>query len=108
VAEFYQNDVNTRNDGGFAHRGGHHDFHGHIRGFRADRALSICRSFSGGYDPVAVSEADAYLQICAKQIEEVIGAGIGSPRSFINVVISATVSGCAMADCTPTRTRPCA
>ena len=41
-----------------------------------------------------------------RQIEDVMSGGIGSPLSVISFLMKAVVSGCAMADCTPTRTRP--
>lgn len=42
-----------------------------------------------------------------RQIDEVMSAGIFKPFLVIRPLISSAVSGCGMADCTPTRTRPC-
>src|SRR5262245_38977396 len=52
----------------------------------------------------------SYLQISVMQIDSNVrfGAGTASPRSVINFRSRAAVSGCATADCTPTRTRPSA
>ena len=40
------------------------------------------------------------------QIETLAGGGTGMPRSSMSCFNSASVSGWAIADCTPTRTRP--
>ena len=55
VAEFYEDDVNTQDDGGaFADRAGHHDFHGDVRGVCSDRALSA-DFLAGRHHPVNVA-----------------------------------------------------
>ena len=41
-----------------------------------------------------------------RQIEEPGGGGIVMPRSLISAISSFSASGCATADCTPTRTKP--
>ena len=50
------------------------------------------------------------LQRSVTQIDSSVrpSGGTGRPRSNISLRSSAAVSGCAMADCTPTRTRPSA
>src|SRR5579859_2546259 len=41
-----------------------------------------------------------------RQIEDLGGGGIGRPRSDMSFTRSFSAWGCAMADCTPTRTKP--
>ena len=48
------------------------------------------------------------LSPLVRQMEEVMSGGISRPFSAISFLMNAAVSGWAIADCTPTRTRPCA
>ena len=49
VADFYEDDVNTRMTGGALHdRARHHDFHGHFRSIRIDCVVSA-DLLTGGY-----------------------------------------------------------
>ena len=56
VAEFFEEDVNTRMTATLVpDRARHHDLHGHLRGVRVDRAVSA-DLLAGGYDPVRLEE----------------------------------------------------
>jgi hypothetical protein len=72
--------------------------------------LSVVSGFSRMYLSVVSGFSRTYSHASVIQIDSSVRpiGGAGRPCAVINLRSSAPASACAMADCTPTRTRPSA